>query len=338
MDIDSLEPGLLVTDEVVLVAEAKLQVDRRGQNYYSLTLNTDGGRRIEGKVWADNIAAAIEPGQGLEILARVDEYRGKKQFNIQRYKVLEPHEYDVAALVRTTDVDVEAAFETLFDWSRDEFTSPVLRPLMAEFHGNAAFAAQFKSSPAASFHHHNYRGGLIEHTLEVWRLAETVGALYAGRLDRELLLCAAALHDVGKTRCYRLTPGVSEPTDAGTLLDHIFISASMVSNLWDSAVRPGIDAERAAEGARTKALLLHLILSHHGKLEWGSPVLPRTPEAVLLHHCDVVSANLHVCLEAVAETPDSECWTDDVYIMDQRRRLFVPRPGAARDMTGDADE
>jgi len=325
MDIDSLEPGQLVTDAVLLVAQASLQVDRRGQNYYNLTLNAEGGRQIEGKVWSDNIAAPIEAGQGIEVLARVDEFRGKKQLNIQRYKTLSPDQYDLTPFVRRADIDADAAFETLFNWERDEFSNPRYRRLMAQFHDNATFAAQFKESPAASFHHHNYTGGLIEHTLDVWNLADRISGLYPGRLDRDLLLCGAALHDVGKINSYRLVTGISERTDVGELLDHIFISGSMVSNVWDAAVKGTVPADQAAEAAREKTLLLHIILSHHGKLEWGSPVLPRTPEALLVHYCDVLSAGLHTCLDAVEQTPEGEDWSEIVYLMDAPRRLFVQR-------------
>jgi 3'-5' exoribonuclease len=327
MDIDSLEPGQLVTDAVLLVAAASLQVDRRGQNYYTLMLNAEGGRQIEAKVWADNIAEAIEPGAGIELLARVDEYRGKKQLNIQRYKLLEPEQYDLSAFVRRAEIDADAAFETLFDWDRDEFVNPRLRALMAEFRSNASFAAQFKQSPAASFHHHNYTGGLLEHTLDVWNLADRVCGLYSGRLDRDLLLCGAALHDVGKVNTYRLTTGISERTDVGELLDHIFISASMVSNMWDAAVKGAVPAAEAAQAAQDKALLLHIILSHHGTLEWGSPVLPRTAEALLIHHCDMISAGLHTCFNAIEQTPQGQSWSAPVYIMDAQRRLYVRHEG-----------
>jgi 3'-5' exoribonuclease len=323
MDIDSLEAGQLLTDAVLLVAAASLQVDRRGQSYYTLTLNAEGGRQIEAKVWADNIAEAIEPGVGLELLARVDEYRGKKQLNVQRYKVIVPDQYDFSSFVRRAEIDIEAAFETLFDWDRDEFVNPRLRALMGQFHSNAPFAAQFKQSPAASFHHHNYTGGLLEHTLDVWNLADRISGLYPRRLDRDLLLCGAALHDVGKVNAYRLTTGVSQRTDVGELLDHIFISASMVSNMWDAAVKGAVPAAEAAQAAQDKALLLHIILSHHGTLEWGSPVLPRTAEALLIHHCDVISAGLHTCFNAIAQTPQGESWSNPVYIMDAQRRLFV---------------
>ncbi len=329
MAVHALEPGQLLTDEVFLVTEAKLAVDRRGQNYYSLTLNDESGVGIEGKIWSDNIGAEVVRGHGIEVLARVDEYRGQKQLNIQRYTVLHPDEYDLSAYVRTTDVDVDRAFETMFNWEGDEFTNPYFRRLMAEFHGKQGFAARFKTQPAASFHHHNYQGGLAEHTLEVWNIADRLCDLYSDRLDRDLLLAGAALHDIGKVNCYSLTAGVSERTEVGELLDHLFVSASMVSNLWDSAVRPGVGEEGAAEADRCKTLLLHVILSHHGKQEWGSPVVPRTPEAVMLHYCDVLSAGMHKCFHALEQAPPDQLWTDNVYLMDQPRRLLARRPQEA---------
>jgi 3'-5' exoribonuclease len=323
MDIEALETGQLITDAVFLVAEAKLQVDRRGEKYYALTLNAEGGRQVDAKVWGDNVSAAIEAGKGIEVLARVDEYRARKQLNIQRYRMLPPAEFDSTTYVRTTEIDVDAAFETLFNWDKAEFSNRYFKRLLAELHGNEGFAAQFKESPAAKRHHHNYRGGLIEHTLEVWKLADSASRAHGGPFDRELLLCGAALHDIGKVKTYSLTAGISERTEAGELLDHIFISGSMMSNLWDSVVRPAVPPDKAEEAARLKGLLLHIILSHHGRYEWGSPVVPRTPEALLVHFCDQISSTLHTCFTAIRGAAPGEVWTEDVYIMDQARRLFV---------------
>jgi len=212
----------------------------------------------------------------------------------------------------------------LFDWSRPEFRNPRLQRLMLELHGNSAFAREFKTSPAASFHHHNYMGGLIEHTLEVWQLCEKLHSQYDEHLDRELLLCGAALHDVGKVKSYTLLSGVSQHTDVGMLLNHIFISASMVSNLWDRVVSPHVPEGERELAAREKELLLHIVLSHHGKREWGSPVLPQTPEALLIHLCDQLSATMRSCLDALASLPEGSRWTDWVYIMDERRRIYFP--------------
>ncbi len=323
MDPTGLEVGELVS-EIFLVAEARRGVDRRGQDYYTLRLNCEGGSQLDGKVWADNIGARLEPGMGIEVLARVDEYMGSKQLNLQRYKVLEPGEFDALGFVRSTDIDVDAAFETLFNWDREGFEDPCLKALMLEFHGNEAFARDFKTSPAASFHHHNYMGGLIEHTLDLWGLAERLSEHFGPQMDRELTLCGAALHDAGKVRAYVLTGGISQTSDLGELLDHIFIGASMVSNLWDRAVTKEVTGEDTDKAARTKAMLLHIILSHHGRKDWGSPVLPQLPEALLIHYCDQLSATMKTCRDALESLPEGEQWSQRLRIMDSPRRLFLP--------------
>jgi len=322
MRLDELETGQVLSSEVFLVAEANLQVDRRGDNYYNLVLNHEGGKQIDAKVWSDNIADEIETGQALEVLARVDEFKGNRQLNIQRYTVLDEDEYDTSRYVQTTDIDRDEAFDTMFNWERDEFTNPFLKGIIQSFHDNESFAREFKAAPAARFHHHAYEGGLVEHTLEVWKLADAISGLYGDKLDREIVLAGAALHDIGKIKAYRVGAGVSEHTDVGMLLDHIFISASMVSNQWDREVKPDVPDDRAEEAARCKSLLLHLILSHHGRNEWGSPVLPRTSEAVLLHYADEVSASMRKCFDALDGRPAGKSWTDSVYLMDAPRELF----------------
>lgn len=323
MDPFSLEVGELVTAEF-LVAEARLAVDRRGQNYYSLKVNCVGGRSVDAKVWSDNIGAPLQAGQGIEALARVDEYMGRLQLSIQRYSIVPADQFDVSQYVRTADVDVDAAFETLFNWERDEFTSPWFKPLMLDLHGNAGFAREFKTSPAASAHHHNYMGGLAEHTLDVWELVDRLCLYYGDQMDRELALCGAALHDIGKIKSYSLASGVSRHTDVGSLLNHIFISASMVSNLWDRVVTEDVVGDEGERAARDKSLLLHVVLSHHGKRDWGSPVIPQTPEALTVHIADQTSATMHTAFEALRDRPEGEPWTDWVAIMDDRRKLFGP--------------
>jgi 3'-5' exoribonuclease len=141
-------------------------------------------------------------------------------------------------------------------------------------------------------------------------------------VETDLLLAAAALHDVGKIHTYRLVVGASQKTDEGYLLDHVFISASMVSNVCT-------ELAAACEGGFDAALrnrLLHAILAHHGKLEWGAPVLPQTPEALLLNFADHISATMKSASEAIDGKPAGEDWTQYVHIMDARRRIFAPGP------------
>jgi 3'-5' exoribonuclease len=280
---------------------------------------------VDGKVWSDNITAELEAGRPIEVVARVDEYRGEIQLNLQRYEVISPEQFDPSDYVRTTEIDTDSAFDEMFNWQDDEFDNPFYIRLLREFYENESFRTSFTTSPAASRHHHNYGGGLAEHTYEVWGLARKMAEHYGEKLNRDLVLAGAALHDVGKVRCYTLTAGVSEHTDVGNLLNHLFISASMVSNLWDRIMDDSVGEADAAARSRSKALLLHLILSHHGKKEWGSPVIPQLPEAMLLHYCDQMSATMWTCFDAVENAPEGQDWTEKLWLMDQPRSLFVDR-------------
>ncbi len=320
---NALEVGSIVSG-VFLVTDAQLLTDRRGRKYYSLKLNMEGGREVAAKVWSDNIDEAIERGQGIESAARVEQYREEIQLNVQRYSVLLPGSFDPAPYVKTSDIDVDAAFTTLFG-SPDTFSDPLIAELIAAFYGHEGFALKFKAAPAAGSRHHNYRGGLIEHTLQVFELAGALAPIYAGKIDRGLLLAGAAVHDVGKVHCYRLVSGVSEHTEEGMLIDHIFIGASMVSNLWDSQVAPSHPERDAKSVSRRKSLLLHMLLSHHGKKEWGAPVLPKTPEAMLLHFCDQISATMQDCLDLLDSLAEGEEWTQWLTVMDEGRKLFRHR-------------
>lgn len=325
MDISQLKSGDVVAREVFLVLEASLKKDRRGQDYYDLSLAHMGGRSIGAKVWSDNIAEEIRQGEFLSVTARADDKFGL-QLDVQRYARADVPEDQRAQYVRRTAIDVDAAFEELFGWGDGRPARRELTALMTSFHDAAGFARAFKSAPAATVHHHNYTGGLVEHTQEVYRLSTHLGEFYGGRVALDVLLAAAALHDIGKIHSYRLVVGASQKTDEGHLLDHLFIGASMVSNLWKEA---GDQAAKAGEppwDPAVKNQLLHAILAHHGRLDWGSPVLPQTPEALLLSFADHISATMKTTFEAVENKKPGESWTESLFIMDAKRKIYAPDP------------
>lgn len=144
---------------------------------------------------------------------------------------------------------------------------------------SGGFYDAFRSAPAAREHHHAYPGGLLDHTVEVVELCLKASCLYP-ELDLDLLLAGALLHDVGKVDEYAFSPSGVVRTPAGELLGHVFVGASRVASLCAEA---GVVGEPAMK-------LVHLVLSHHGRREWGSPVEPAIPEAVLLHQADLLSA------------------------------------------------
>ena len=136
-------------------------------------------------------------------------------------------------------------------------------------------------------------------------------------LDRDLVITGACLHDLGKIKEFEVSGGVIDVSHEGMMVGHIIIGYEILSNKINGI--PGFPRQLGLK-------LLHIILSHHGKREWGSPVLPQTPEAMLIHCCDQLSATMRSCFDAVQQRPEGQNWTDKLYIMDDPRRLFVPPP------------
>ena len=166
---------------------------------------------------------------------------------------------------------------------------------------------QFLKATAAKSVHHDYMGGLAQHTREVvdlvyYSLISFSDQKQFPNINVAVALCGAALHDIGKIKTYACTGVGNTLTTEGELYDHIFIGANYVSNEY--AKYPNAeDLDR----------LVHVILAHHDKLEWGSPVVPKTMEAKLVHHCDAISAHLTTMQSAIDESDDSSEWTEKVW-------------------------
>lgn len=279
-----------VRNRVYAVREITLAQTRTGGSYLRLAL-WDGCERVEGRVWdgamAEGLAGQVKAGDVLVVVeARWAQFAGEKQLNIAAARPAQPGEYDPMQLRPKKEgipavSDLIALMDTVRRWH--------LRSLL-----DAVFTAEllreFEAAPAAKGTHHNYAGGLLEHTLEVIRLCDAACSVY-GKLDRDLLVTGAALHDVGKLQEYDSSSVTFERTDPGRLLGHIVMGWDLVRRAWVSI--PGFPEQ---EGLH----LEHLVLSHHGQREWGSPTEPCTPEAVALHHADLASARINQALEAVS--------------------------------------
>ena len=160
------------------------------------------------------------------------------------------------------------------------------------------FLKAFSWAPAARSMHQAYIGGLLEHTLNVVRLCERVAALYP-EVDRDLLITGALLHDIGKVQEYEVRAGI-EITDIGRLVGHLVIGHDIVAEAI-AGIR-GFPEEKALR-------LRHMLLSHHGQLEWGSPKEPQTLEACILHHCDNLDSEVSKFAEILAAAGRGERWT-----------------------------
>jgi 3'-5' exoribonuclease len=299
--------------EVFCVERVERRTGRSGDAYLRVSL-VDRSGTLTAMAWdeVESLQDSLVEGGYARVQGQVDTYRGDIQL---RLATAEPWEGDVDPgdfLPRGPVPGEEsmAAIRALAASIRD----PWIAKLVHAFLDDSELAASLASAPAAKFNHHAYVGGLAEHTLSVMRLCVAAADHY-GDLDRDLLVAGALLHDIGKTVEIAIEPGFPY-TEAGTLLGHIPLGFAMVRERI--AGIEGFPEEIATD-------LGHLVLSHQGELEWGSPVQPRTAEALVLHFVDnldskVATARRH--LEGVVEGQGP-------YVRSLGRSLF--RRGARED-------
>jgi 3'-5' exoribonuclease len=285
-------------DEVFLVRDKDLRTTRGGDLYVTMTLGDRSGT-INGRLWraTEAIFQGIPAGGFLRVRARVEEYRGTLQLNIDGCQPVGPDHVDMADFVRATPRDVDAMFAEVQELLQEVRNEP-LRRLMKKFLEDTKLMAAFRKAPAAMQMHHPYVGGLLEHTLGVMRGVKAICPLYPD-INADLLMAGAFLHDIAKTA--ELTSGAAIGyTDRGQLVGHITIAS-----IWIQDKAAAI-AEETGEAipAKTITLLQHLVLSHHGVHEYGSPKLPAIPEAFMLHYLDNMDAKAWMTTHAINDTPD----------------------------------
>ena len=271
-----------------LVAQKQLRDRNDGKGkYLSLTL-TDRSGRLDGRVWdnAEQLAAKFEQNDFVEVLACVDEFNGKLQLRVLEIVRLEPAQIDLGDFQRRTERDVDALWNQLRE-SVSDFTDADLKRLVFAFLDDPEIARRYRVAPAAKFMHHAWIGGLLEHVVDLLAFCD-LAAGHFPLIHRDLLRTGAILHDVGKIYELSWERGF-EYTVEGQLIGHI----SIATRLLDEKVRSLPDFPKSVH-----TLVEHIILSHHGSLEFGSPKLPMLPEAVLLHYLDDVEAKMLAMREA----------------------------------------
>lgn len=282
-----------------VIKEASFQTAVNGKNYIRLTLS-DASGSVGGNVWDANkeIFADCPAGSVVKVQAQAESYKGRQQIRIGRMRPAHSSEVDFDSFLPRSKRDAEEMRRELLAHVESIKDKDYLA-LAEAFFGDKALLERFLRSPAARDVHHAYLGGLVEHTLSMAAMA--AGFAAAGSVNRDLLLLGVLLHDVGKTE--ELSAKLSiEYTDRGKLIGHLSIGAEMC-------------AERAAgipNFPRTKLhLVQHLILSHHGRYEYGSPVLPKIPEAFALHHIDNLDAKVMTANRLLSGIQDPEShWTE----------------------------
>jgi 3'-5' exoribonuclease len=285
--------------EVFLVAEKNMAFSQKGAPYLSLKLKDRTGE-VDGKVWdhAPEWDQAFRKGDFVQVNARAVSYRNAVQLNILGLKKLEENEVDPMDFLPVSDQDPEKMFAELMEFV-ERVTTPHLKALLMAFFGDEALVGRFKRAPAAKAFHHNTIGGLLEHTLSVTRLLEKAADHYPGA-NRDLLITGGILHDIGKIHEFSFDRMV-EYTDEGRLVGHIVMGVEMLDARL--AGLPGFPEQ-------TAMALRHLILSHHGVLEFGSPKRPKTVEALIVHHMDDLDAKVNALTTFIEASPEEDSdWT-----------------------------
>ncbi len=313
-DLMGFEEGKLF-DGFFLVLAKQQRATKQNKAYLSLALGDKTGQ-IEARVWEPGdprIAQPFDRGDLVKVRGSVSRYEDRVQLKVEQLRRALPDEADKLDMLPATKHDVGELWRQL-EATVAGMTNPDLQRLLRALFANAGLAQAFREAPAARQLHHAWLGGLLEHVVSLLGLADRVAAHYP-LLDRDLLLTGVILHDIGKTRELEWETGF-DYTVEGVLLGHIQMGAEMVEKTIDAL--PGFPG-------RLRTLVLHLILSHHGKLEFGSPKLPMIPEALALNFVDDFDAKMQAMAsefeKAAREGRAADALTGKVWALDQRQLL-----------------
>jgi len=252
-----------------------------GGQYLALTLSDKTGA-FEARMWEEFASAVASCAEGCYVKAQgqVAKYQGKLQITLTKLRLAADSEVEPADFVPTSRFDIDAMWSELRGYV-DAFTNPDLKRLVFAFLDDPEIGPAYRAAPAAKVLHHAWLGGLLEHVLTLVRVCRAVVPFYP-EVDPDLLVTGAVLHDIGKVR--ELSWGTTFGyTLEGQLVGHISIAQGMLRE--KIATLPGFPG-------KLSVLVEHMVLSHHGRYEFGSPKLPMTPEAILLSALDDLEAKM----------------------------------------------
>ncbi len=275
--VNNLQEGDGIND-IFIATRNDLRTKQDGGKFLGMVFKDRTGE-IGGIMWngAAEASRMFQVGDVVSVKAKVNSYQGRLQLQVERVVPLRDGEYDVNDLVFTPEDAEEdiTGVRTILE----SIEHPWLKQLIDSFLQDSEFMSRFLGAAAAKKWHHEYRGGLVRHVHEMCCLGETMCKLYPN-IDRDVLMTAIFLHDIGKLD--EMTHELCvDYTTVGRLLGHVHLGAEIVSQ--KIALIPEFPEKLRLE-------LLHCILSHHGELQYGSPVVPKSLEAIVLHHIDNLDA------------------------------------------------
>jgi 3'-5' exoribonuclease len=306
-------------DEAFLVADKQLRANRQGNLYLHLELRDKTGT-VGARLWNANegLARMFEPGDFLHAKGKTQVFQGALQIILSHIEVIDPSNIEPADFLPQGTQNVARLTARLRELMLS-LTNPHLRALAECFLIDDEFIRKFTSAPAGIKNHHAYHGGLLEHVVTLLTIAERIADLYPD-LDRDLLMTGIFLHDIGKIDELVYDRAFAY-SDEGQLVGHLVMGVEM---LRDKVERTA-DLTGEPFPAELLLRLKHMIVSHHGSHEFGSPKLPMTLEAVALHHLDNLDAKFHAVSREIRDDPSRESsWTP--FQQSLGRRLFKGTP------------
>jgi 3'-5' exoribonuclease len=291
--VKDLIPGLAIDD--VFVLRKKELRDYEGGNFLKLELGDKTGR-VDAVAWNQTKDFYRLAGEGdfLQVKGSASTYKDFVQIRVDSLARISPEKVELADFLPRSSKDPRDLLET---WRREalQLQNPHLRKLLEKILADREIVERLLKAPGGKLWHHNYLGGLLEHTLKIVEICKKASELYP-QVDRDLLIAGALLHDIGKISQYQVT-SLIEFSDEGRLVGHIVEGDRIVTD----RIR---QIENFPEELAMK--LRHLILSHQGQLETGSPVVPQTMEAIILHFADEMDAKAGAFARIIQEEKDSD--------------------------------
>lgn len=293
--IETLREGERV-NEIYLCKNKQSALTKAGKPYEALILQDKTGT-LDAKIWEPGSVGIddFDRFDYINVVGDITSFQGALQLNVKRVRKATEGEYEPKEYLPVSEYNVDKMYEQLLGYIK-QMENPYLKKLAGSFFiEDADFAKRFKFHSAAKSVHHGFVGGLLEHTLSVTKLSAYFADNYK-ILNKDLLVCAAMFHDIGKLEELSTFPE-NDYTDEGQLLGHIMIGAMEIAERIKTI--DGFPEKLAHE-------MEHCILAHHGELEYGSPKKPALPEAVALSYADNIDAKMETMRELLANVPEGD--------------------------------
>lgn len=308
--INEVQAGQQI-DDIYMVNQPVLRSTTRGDFYIAMFLSDKTGK-LNGRMWqASEETYNMLPKPGfIHIVGRSETYQSNLQIVINNISIISPEKIELSDFLPQSERDPEQMFAEVKE-ILNEIKNKQLREVVREFLSDEELMNNFKKAPAAMVLHHNYLGGLIEHTLNMLKVADAILPLYPN-IQGDLVRTAIFLHDLGKTTelCYDMAFSY---TDRGQLVGHIVQTVVMLNKKVDTLIEKGTKIDPAIV-----TTLEHIIVSHHGKYEFGSPKLPAMAEAFMVNYIDDLDAKMNQVAKVIEEEPGDEDWTQWIRSLETR--------------------